>query len=54
MYIHWLSGLSYVAPMDIGLNEIPTDHHMRSLLDPLDVLLVRPVFRKVFEARFNT
>jgi hypothetical protein len=32
-----------------GVNEIPTDNHIRSLLDPVDVSLVQPVFRKVFE-----
>lgn len=33
-----------------GVNEIPTDNHIRSLLDPVGVSLVQPVFRKVFEA----
>jgi hypothetical protein len=32
-----------------GVNDIPTDNHIRSLLDPVDVSLVQPVFRKVFE-----
>ena len=33
-----------------GVNQIPTDNHIRSLLDPVGVSLVQPVFRKVFEA----
>jgi len=33
-----------------GVDDIPTDNHIRSLLDPVNVSLVQPVFRKVFEA----
>jgi len=33
-----------------GVTDIPTDNHIRSLLDPVDVSLVQPVFGKVFEA----
>jgi len=32
-----------------GVNDIPTDNHIRSLLDPVDVSLVQPVFKRVFE-----
>ena len=31
-----------------GVNEIPTDNHIRSLLDPVYVSLVQPVFKRVF------
>ena len=32
-----------------GVNDIPTDNHIRSMLDPVDVSLVQSVFRNVFE-----
>ena len=32
-----------------GVTDIPTDNHIRSLLDPVDVSLLQPVFKKVFE-----
>ena len=32
------------------IGEIPTDNHIRSLLDPVSASLVQPVFKKVFEA----
>ena len=32
-----------------GVTDIPTDNHIRALLDPVDVSLVQPVFKKVFE-----
>lgn len=33
-----------------GITKIPTDNHIRSLLDPVSVSLVQPVFKKVFDA----
>jgi hypothetical protein len=33
-----------------GINKIPSDNHVRSLLDPVSPSLVQPVYRRVFEA----